>query len=89
MTASSQAMQPAAVVGEHAVGLEHLAVLAAVGDVAALEHHVEVGAQRVDRGVEALQFLLHVVGDEIGDRPRAARAAPRGRARCRRSARRR
>ena len=34
----AQPVQPALVVGEHAVGLEHLAVLAAVGDVAALEH---------------------------------------------------
>ena len=45
----AQAAQPAAVVGEHAVGLEHVAMLAAVGDVAALEHVVDVGAQRGDR----------------------------------------
>ena len=31
-------VQPAAVVGEHAIGFEHVAVLAAVGDVAVLEH---------------------------------------------------
>ena len=43
-------MHPAAVVGEHAVGFEHVAVLAAVGDVAALQHEVEIGAQRLDRG---------------------------------------
>jgi hypothetical protein len=60
-------VHPAAVVGEHAVGFEHLAVLAAVGDVAPLQHHVEVGAQRVERGIEALQFLLRVVGDQLGD----------------------
>ena len=41
----------------------------------------------VDRVVEPLQLLRHVVGDEILDRRRAARAAPRGRARCRRRAR--
>ena len=62
-----QPVRPAAVVGEHAVGFEHVAVLAAVGDVAAFEQHVEVGAQGLDRGFEALQFLRHVVGDEIGD----------------------
>ena len=60
-------VHPAAVVGEHAVGFEHLAVLAAVGDVAPLQHHVEVGAQRVERGIEALQFLLRIVGDQLGD----------------------
>ena len=41
----AQLVQPAAVIGEHAVGFEHVAVLAAVGDVAALEHSVEIGAQ--------------------------------------------
>ena len=38
-------VQPALVVGEHAVGFEHLAMLAAVGDVAVLEQAVEIGAQ--------------------------------------------
>ena len=38
-------VQPALVVGEHAVGVEHLAVLAAVGDVAVLEQEVEIGAE--------------------------------------------
>ncbi len=40
-------------------------MLAAIGDVAAFEHDVEVGAKRRDRLVEALQFLLHVVGDDV------------------------
>ena len=57
---------PAAVVREHHVGFEHLAVLAGVGDVAALQHDVEVGAQRVQRGVKALQLLLRIVGDQLG-----------------------
>ena len=60
-------VHPAAVVGEHAVGLEHVAVLAAVGDLAALEHDVEVGAQGRERGFEPAHLLLRVVGDEIGD----------------------
>ena len=34
----AHAVQPAAVMGEHAIGFEHVAVLAAVGDLAALEH---------------------------------------------------
>ncbi len=40
-----QLVRPAMVVGEHAVGFQHLAVLAAFGDVAALQHAVEIGAQ--------------------------------------------
>ena len=44
---------PAAIVGEHAVGFEHLAMLAGVGDLAPLQHHVEIGAQRVERRVDA------------------------------------
>ncbi len=60
-------VQPALVVAEHAIGFEHVAVLAAVGDVAVLEQPVEIGAQRADRGIEALQFARHVVGDDIGD----------------------
>ena len=42
----AQPVQPALVVREHAVGVEHVAVLAAVGDIAALQHEVEIGAQR-------------------------------------------
>ncbi len=83
----AHALQPAAVMREHAVGFEHVLVLAAVGDLAALQHHVDVRAHRVDRVVEPLQFARDVVGDEILDRPRAARAAPHGRARCLRRAR--
>ncbi len=60
-------VHPAAVMGEHAIGFEHVAVLAALGDVAMLEHGVEVGAQRGDRGLQALALLVRVVGDEIGD----------------------
>ena len=62
-----QAVLPATVIGEHAVGFEHLAMLAGVGDLAALQQQVEVRAHGLDRSVEPLQFLLHVVGDEVGD----------------------
>ena len=51
-------VHPAAVMGEHAVGFEHVAMLAAFGDVAVLEHGVEVGAQRRDRGLQALALLV-------------------------------
>ena len=60
-------MHPAAVIGEHAVGFEHVAMLAAVDHVAVFEQFVEIGAQRLDRAAQMLQFLRHVVGDEIGD----------------------
>ena len=39
-----QAMGPAVIVGEHAIGFEHVAVLAAIGNVATLQQAVEVGA---------------------------------------------
>jgi hypothetical protein len=58
---------PAAIVREHHIGLEHLAVLAGVGDVAALEQQVEVVAQRVERELEPLQLLARLVGDQFGD----------------------
>ena len=60
-------VQPALVVAEHAVGFEHVAMLAAVGDVAVLEQPVEIGAQGGDGRVEPLEFARHVVGDDIGD----------------------
>ncbi len=63
----AQFVQPAAIVGEHAEGLEHLLVLAVIGDVAALQQQIEIGSQRIDRRFEPLQLLLHVVRDEIGD----------------------
>ena len=49
-----EAVQPAAVVGEHAVGFEHIAVLAAVGQFAAVEQDFEVRSQRLHRAFEAL-----------------------------------
>ena len=58
---------PAAVVGEHAIGFQHLAVLSGVRHIAPLQHHVEVGAQRVERRIDALQLLLRIIGDQLGD----------------------
>ncbi len=60
-------VQPALVVREHAIGFEHVAMLAAVGDVAVLDHAVEIGAQGSDRGIEPLELARHVVGDHVGD----------------------
>ena len=44
-------VNPAAVVGEHAVGFEHVAMLAALHHVAVLEQFVEMGTQRLDRRI--------------------------------------
>ena len=60
-------VQPALVVAEHAVGFEHLAMLAAVRHVAVLEHAVEVGAECGDSRIQPLELARHVVGDDIGD----------------------
>ncbi len=60
-------VKPAAVVGEHAIGLEHVAMLAALDHVAVFEHFVEIRAQRLDRRFEVFQLFLDVVGDVIGD----------------------
>ena len=62
-----QPVHPPAVVGEHAIGFEHIAVLPAVGDLAALEQHVEIRPHGLDRCFEPLQLFRYIVGDEIGD----------------------
>jgi hypothetical protein len=62
-----QLVRPAGVVGEHPIGLEHVAVLAALDHVAVLEKLVEIGAQRLDRRFQMLQFLGYIVGDIVGD----------------------
>ena len=60
-------VNPAAVVGEHPIGFEHVAMLAAFDHVAVFEQFVEIGAQRFDGGGEMLQLLGDVVGDVVGD----------------------
>ncbi len=66
-TASLQALQPAAVVGEHAVGLEHIAVLAGARQALLAQHLVDGDAQLLDRLVEPLAFVLGVLGQQLGD----------------------
>ncbi len=63
----AQLVLPAMVVGEHAIGFEHVAMFAALGHIAALQHAVEIGAQLYQRGLEPLEFARHVVGDVVGD----------------------
>ena len=62
-----QPVRPAMVIGEHAIGFQHVAVIAAIGDVAALQHAVEIGAQLGQRGVEPPDLLRQVLGDIVGD----------------------
>ncbi len=61
----ADAPQPAGVVGEHAVGLEHLALLAA-DEVAGRQHLVERLAQLADRLIEAGELGLRALGQEGG-----------------------
>ena len=62
----ADAPQPAGVMGEHAVGFEHFALLAA-DEVAGGQHLVERLAQLADRAVEALQLGLRAFGQKAGD----------------------
>ena len=62
----ADAPQPAGVVGEHAVGLEHLALLAA-DEVAGRQHLVERLAQLADRPLEPGELGLRALGQQPGD----------------------
>ena len=55
------------IVGEHPVRFEHVAVFAALRDIAAFQQTVEVGAQRIERVVQAFQLALHVLRNVIRD----------------------
>ena len=61
----AHAPEPALVVGEHPEGLQDLPVLAVMGDVAALDQLVDGGADLADRLLEALEFGLDVLGDQV------------------------
>ena len=62
-----QPPHPAAVVGEHAVGFEHVAVLALEGDVAARQHVVDRQPQRAERLFEPPHLLVAVLVEQVGD----------------------
>ena len=59
------APEPSLVVGEHAEGLEHLAMLAVMGDVAAHDQFVDRGAHLGDGLFEAFDLGLQVLGDQV------------------------
>ena len=74
----AHALDPAAIVDEHAEGLEDLALLARL-HVVRLEHAVDILAHAVRGFLEALLLLADILGDHLLDRRCAARAARRGR----------
>jgi len=59
-------VHPAAVIGEHPIRFQDIAMFAALDHVAVLEHFVEASAQGFHCRAQMRQFLLYVVGDEIG-----------------------
>ena len=63
----AHATQPALVMGEHAKGLEHVTMLAGMGDIAALDQLVDRGAHLADRSLEPRHLGSRILGDEIGD----------------------
>ena len=63
----AHAPEPALVVGEHAEGFQHLPVLAVMGHVATLDQLVDGQAHLGDGRIEAQEFRLDVLGDEVLD----------------------
>ena len=63
----AQPALPALVVGEHAVGLEHVLVLAGTGQVLMAEHLVERGPERDDRRLQAHELLGRLLRHQRGD----------------------
>src|SRR5262249_35805600 len=60
-------MHPAAVMGEHTIGFEHFAMLAALRYVSVLQHRIKVGPQSCDCVFQPYALLWHVVGNKVGD----------------------
>ena len=58
---------PAMIVREHAERLEHLAMLAGTGEVAALQHVVDHAGQLFDRLRQAATLEFDILGDQAGD----------------------
>ena len=63
----AQPPHPALVVGEHAIGLEHVAMLAGTRQVLVIEHFIERGAQGCDRRLQPDQLLGRILGHEMRD----------------------
>ncbi len=61
----AQPAQPAAIVRNHAEGLEHIAVLAADPVVAPVNEIVDGRAHRADRCLQPLELKVQVVGHDL------------------------
>ena len=61
------AAAPPFVVGEHAIGLEHLDMLAALAEFRLAPHRVDLIAHLVEGAVDALALGLDIVGDDLRD----------------------
>ena len=59
---------PAFVVGEHAIGFEHLVVLATAAEFGLAGHLVDLLAHLVERQIDPLALGLGVFGDDVLDR---------------------
>ena len=70
------ARDPAAVGGEHAIGLDDVAMLAVAELAARRDQLVDRLAHRRDRVAQALELGLDVLGDDLADDAPWARAAP-------------
>ena len=55
------------IVREHAERLEHLAMLAGAGEVAALQHVVDHAGQLLDRLSQAATLEFDILGDQARD----------------------
>ena len=62
-----QAALPAAVVGEHPIGFEDVAVLAVAREIAMADHLVDDGLELDHGGLEPHRFGGRIVGDQLGD----------------------
>ena len=62
-----QPSRPATVGGEHAEGFQHVAVFAAMGQIAALQNRIERGAQGGQGLFKPFLFLDGIIGDQVFD----------------------
>ena len=64
----AQPAQPAAIVRDHAEGLQHVAVLAVDAVVITVDQTVDRGAHGADRRLQPHKLQFHVIGDDRGHR---------------------
>ena len=60
----TQTLQPAAIMGEHAIGLQNIARRSTERHPPAFKHVVNRGAQTINRRVEACLFACSILGDQ-------------------------